>query len=396
LVPTCWWTKDSAGDVVQPVLGDDGITCVLPVATSYTNIEDLRAYVVSNLRAFKVSGGCALLLETIIRIHGKGAVARMIRRSRKASNCGSTLGEPLICCTCDARHLSKLEADPTLSQKLKLDAKNRVVFSTTPGGHGCLSLELLSLILTGQVHSTLQGWSAAPLGLGILSDKPNEVGRGLTRPEKPVWILRGPTCYSVMWLNGSNDHAKSFSRINHPGAVASLTHWNCWYGERNATNLRLVTDRSERSTAKAVSDDEVAIFEKDMQMLTTTLKMVARRRRENLAAINECVSVETVPPECIVTQSEMDRIIVNADDQHFYPGKYRMWRYDLGEDPLGLPATAERKFHAQSWRPFFSLSKREQLLVESKLGPKICTALWTRWPHATVDQLVPDEPPPVV
>jgi hypothetical protein len=44
-----------------------------------------------------------------------------------------------------------------------------------------------------------------------------------------------------MCLNGSKDQAKSFLKSNKPGTVvAELTHWNCWYGKRNKTHLRLI------------------------------------------------------------------------------------------------------------------------------------------------------------
>ena len=43
------------------------------------NISDLRSYIKSNMRFLTGNCGCALL--TIIRIHGKGTVERMIGAS---------------------------------------------------------------------------------------------------------------------------------------------------------------------------------------------------------------------------------------------------------------------------------------------------------------------------
>lgn len=396
LVPTCWWEKDRL-----PELGDDGITCSIQVTTSYTNVEDLRSYVVGNFKSFTSSGGCALFLETIIRIHGKGAVARMIRRARTEAglphSCVDDSGTmaPLIHCTCDARHLSKFDADPKLTQKLKIETKNGIVLDTTPTGHDCLSIELLSLLLTGHVYSSLLEWSTAPLGLGIISDNPGEVGRGLTRPEKPVWILRGPTCYSVLFLNGYNEHAPTFSRVDRPGAVASLTHWNNWYGERNVSQLRLITARFKQNILTQVVDDEDAAFETEISHFATTTQMLLRRRRASQVSADQRLSIELVDRELVVTKEEMERVSVNSEDQKFYPGNHRMWRYDMGEDLL-VVAEKNHKQHPQDWKTFFSLTDREKLVVETKLGPKITTVLWTRWPLATIDRFAPEDPLPIV
>ena len=260
LVPTCWWSTDRGSGEVRLPEGndeDDGRTCNIQVTTSLTNVQDLRAYVVGNMKAFTSSGGCALFLETILRIHGKGAVQRMIRRARQkaglttkttADNKDRTNNQSttMVYCTCDTRHHRRMAEDKPYAQKMKAKAKkHQEGVDTSPKGHDCVSIELLSLLLTGSVHSTLQGWSTGPLGVGLLTDTPGQVSRGLTRPEKPVWILRGPTCYSVVWLDGSHDHADTFSRVDCPGQVSALTHWNCWYGERHATQLRLTADRSE-------------------------------------------------------------------------------------------------------------------------------------------------------
>jgi hypothetical protein len=164
------------------------------------------------MKAFTSSGGCALFLETVMRIHGEGAVKRMIRRAREeAGKVSVHSSEPsLIHCCCDHRHNERMVEDIAYARKTKAAVKKNENLDTTPRGDDCFSIELLSLLLTGRVHSTLHGWSAGPLGFGLLTDKPCEVSRGLSRPEKPVWILKGPTCYSVLWLEGSNDHAESF------------------------------------------------------------------------------------------------------------------------------------------------------------------------------------------
>jgi hypothetical protein len=98
--------------------------------------------------------------------------------------------------------------DNPLSMKSRR-GMNSMSDTTTPG-HERIATKLLSILLTGRVYSKFTGWYSRSLGIGILSSKAGEVGRPLSRPDKPVWILRGPTCYSVMCLNGSKDQAKSF------------------------------------------------------------------------------------------------------------------------------------------------------------------------------------------
>jgi hypothetical protein len=391
LVPTCNW--DGIPSISDTFQGSD--FCNISIATSYTNIEDLRSYVLSNFRAFTSSGGCALFLETIVRIHGKGAVMHMMRQARKKA--GFTGKGPLIHCTCRVQHVAKLDADPVLCQALKAQSKKGTILDTTPTGHGCVSIELLSLLLVGRVHSTFQGWYPVPLGVGILSNTPGEMGRCLARPEKPVWILRGPTCYSVLWLNGCNEHEETFSRIDRPGAVASMTHWNTWYEERNATQLRLVTDRSQ--PVDALFKDEDSEFERELERLASpVLRVMARRRRARAVRAQEVSNVETGSSDLLELKEELDRLLAHPDDSKFYPNNYRLWRFDLGEDPK-VSGADDCKQRGQVWKSYYKLSDREKLMVEAKLGPQICTLLWTRWPRATVDCFVPGEiedPPPIV
>jgi hypothetical protein len=394
LVPTCSWDGiPSISDIFQ-----ESDFCNIPIATSYTNIEDLRAHVLSNLRSFTSSGGCALFLETIIRIHGKGAVAHMMQQARKkAGFTGKELSLPLIQCTCRARHFVKLDSDPVFCQTLKAQSKKGIILDTTPTGHNCVSIELLSLLLVGRVHSTWQGWYPAPLGIGILANAPGKMGRCLARPEKPVWILHGPTCYSVLWLNGCHEHEETFSRVDRPGAVATMTHWNTWYGERNATQMRLVTDRSQ--TIDSLLNDEDAEFERELERLTSpVLREMAKRRRAHALRASDISKLEAGNLDLLELNEELDRVLVHPDDPKFYPNNYHLWRFDLGEDPKAL-ASDDRKQRGQFWKSYNKLSEREKLLVEAKLGPQICTLLWTRWPRATVDCFVPggaEHPPPVV
>ena len=403
LVPTCCWEVPlSEIRVAHTEMPKDDMCC-LPIVVSYTNIQDLRSYVQGNIRAFTTAGGCALFMETIARIHGKGALSHMIHRSRKAAGfTGSDVSVPLLCCKCNQSHYKTLDDDPVLTKTLKALSKKGLAYVTLHAGHTCLSLELLSLLLVGRVHSTLVGWSTSPLGLGILSNTMNEMGRGLSRPEKPVWIFRGPTCYSVMWLNGCSDHADTFSRTDHPGTVAALTHWNCWHGVRNATQIRLVTDRSYSSTQmdtlSLVNEEESGNHQKEFAI------RISHRRQINQHLARECREIEVVDPALVVSSEEMQRVTVHPDDPTFYPNLYRMWRYDISvgridasnDDKGNDDANNDQKPHVPIWKSYHSLNNHERLVIENKLGPKICTVLWTRWPRATVDRFVPNDVPPIV
>jgi len=405
LCPTCSFQIDAAsGDVSYSVDGD------VQVVTSYTNVQDLRAYVLSNMGSFTSPGGCAMFLETIFRIHGSGAVKRMMSHSKR---CGTSL----IDCTCEERHLKKLQAHAKANDFNSSSSRGMfadLAVDTTPPNRDCISTELISLLLTGKVESTFQGWTTGPpLCFGLLSNKPGEVGKGLSRPEKPVWILRGPTCYSTLWLKQTYDNPDTFSRDDKPGAVAILRHWNCWYGQRNKTDFRLVLDSPQwtapplqlkKQTKDRFRSDTKGKDRKMAPVPPRETRTVARlmKRQQNKRKAEEFLhSTETVHPDMVFTEEELNRVVVHAADQKYYPGKYTMWRYDLGESASGENSTndggaSDRKRRARTWTPFYRLSRREKLLVETLLGPNIKSIIMTRWPWATVDRFTPNDPPPTV
>jgi hypothetical protein len=313
----------------------------------------------------------------------------MTDNARRQAKLPAQSSRSLIDCTCEERHKKEMEDNP-LSMKVKRGMNS--MSDTTPPGHECIATELLSLLLTGRVHSDFKGWSTRPLGIGILSNKAGEVGRPLSRPDKPVWILRGPTCYSVMWLNGSKDQAESFSKTDKAGTVAELTHWNCWYGKRNKTHLRLILGRSEWTPPSFSSDD---MLDGPLHPHKAIAALISRRHRDNLNAAEEREVPGSHDQDLVFSEQELDRITVSPEDQKFYPEKYRMWRYDMGQD-AGVDGNLDQKKRAEHWTPFHRLDKREKLAVETKLGPKIKTILWNRWPRATIDKFTPDESPPIV
>ena len=393
LCPTCWWDSDSNGDVRVPQGRETDRN--LQVATSYTNANDLRAYVMSNMRSFTSKGGCALFLETILRIHGKGAVMRMITHARSIANHEpATVEKSLISCTCEEQ--SKKTTIPV--KQLRQRSKTKEFLETLPSGHDCMSIELLSLLLTGKVHSTFKGWSTGPLGLGILSNNPGEVGRGLTRPEKPVWILCGPKVYSLIVLDKSYDQPEKFARADQPDSTVELAHLSYWPGQRHRTTLRLSAAQSKWvPPAATTSFTPTADAQSPLQVTSTILLMKRRQEAASMASADDLDQTEQIDPELIVTEQDLESIRVNLDDMKFYPDKYHMWRYNITDenDPEG-ENNSNKKVRAVEWVPYHRLTDRQKLLVETKMGPQINTILWTRWPRALIEGFNPEEPSPLV
>jgi hypothetical protein len=239
VIPTCTWEDDPTAGMPQALDGPSHRN--VQVAASLTNIQDIRLYVLSTIREFMAPGGVALLLETILRIHGTGVIARMMERAKKEQSkaASSTIAtNSLICCTCEERQKKILEKNP-LPPSARNDPSRLV--DTTPPGHECISKELMSLLLTGRVESSWKGWSTKGLEVGILSNTPGQVGWQLARPEQPVWILQGETCYSVLYVEDCiGADRNKVSKLDTSGAVLEFAHWNCWYGQRNKSNLRLI------------------------------------------------------------------------------------------------------------------------------------------------------------
>jgi hypothetical protein len=376
LCPTCRWEDDTGtGNGSVP----EGQT--VKIATSYTSIEDIRSYVLSTMRSFTKKGGCALFLETIIRIHGEACVERMMRRARRKASISET--NVLIKCVCDERQKKLQQMRETTS------ASNQS--TVAPLDHSCTSIELVSLLLTGEVHSTFHGWSTGGLGIGILSNKQGEVGRPLMRPEKPVWILRGDTCYSVLWLDGSKEHSKSIARLDGPGTVFRLAHWQCWFGDRHKSGMRVITARGEW-TPPVFSKIRADSFGKK-----TVVDQIMARHRERSSVVSSDEQGEDGEATCEshITREEIDRVKVHPDDEKYYPSKYRQWRFDMGKvgsdkvdaDMKMGPVGSER----EHWTPYFRLDDRQRMVAEMKVSPKINQILWTRWPGATIDRFTPEE-----
>jgi hypothetical protein len=393
LIPTCCWEDEVASGLPRPPGGP--LYQPVQLTTSYTNIGDIRVYVLSSMRHFTARGGVALLLETILRIHGKGVLARMVHKARKEANLPDDT-KSLIACTCEERQ-KKVQEDKPLPPSERNDTTK--LMDMTPDGTECMSVELLSLILTGKMYSNLKGWSAQGLSFGILTNHPGQVGWQLARPEKPVWILQGETCYSVLLLESSKGTPATcnISKLDRPGAVLQLTHWNCWYEQRNKSGLRLTTAAAKWKPPMANKLRAAVDLNKPKHMSEILLER-RQQQRTNIVSADEHETNEEQDRESRSTLEEIERCTPNPDDKRFYADKYRMWQFDMGRSIQEDDAMEEdAKPRAEQWVPYHRLTDRQKLLVEMKLGPKINTILWTRWPKAAIDNFTPgDGPLPIV
>ena len=465
LCPVAWWKDSAQGDPIQPAdqwhqsADDSSNGPWIQLGISYTNIADIRAYVLSNFRSFCAPGGVALLLETIVCIHGKGAVSRMLRIARErtgkaatsapdtaavASSDDTSSKNPfLISCDCEERQRKRLQ-DSSLTQAAKRKLLNAL--DTTPPGHDCVSVELISLLATGKIHSTWKGWSTGPLGFGFLSQTVGEIGHALLRPEKPVWVLKGPTTYTVLVMDhtfhGDNldeacgipkpvkkddggkavkkalspskpkaapclkmsqcsstsrirdlHEAQLFAQQDRPGYVACMKHINCWFQVRNLSGLRLITDRpkwSPPSPSKVLANYRDAPDAKHSSSLSCQQKTITQQLQERRHSLTNVVSADEkdaaeMEKAAKARQDEaaMERVRFHAEDAKFYPKQYRMWRFDMGTDD-GAARDPNSKPRGDHFMSYFALSRDEQAIVEAKFGPQINRILLTRkWISST-------------
>ena len=369
LCPTCRWHEDPS--VGEARLAEARDTSVVEVITSFTNVSDLRSFVKSNMRYFSGKRGCALLLENVIRIHGKGTVERLVRKSRQKCGLPVRKGASLIKCTCELR-----QGDLRLS-KAPCGTMGVSNLDTTPPGHECLSIELFSLLVCGEVHSSFKGWSSGCLGFGILSSEAGEIGDALTKPPKPVWILRGDTCHSVLWVDSAKQPVFD---LDQQGAVLHMSHWNPWYGIRNQSGFRVNMMRGEWSPP--VISQDLPERDNDLCIGSMALRGIWQRKQQVLLlGQSNIVSSDERDDESsqAITVGELNGFHVNEDDQLFYPNDYRRWRYRFRETSIyGV------------WKSYHRLNDRERRIVEMKLAPRINQILWSRWPNSIVDRFTPE------
>ena len=364
LCPTCHWNDDASGEPKVPTGKNAGK--LVRLKTSFTSVCDLRSYVLSNMRYFTARGGCALFLETIVTIHGSGSISRMIRKSQHAAGFPKNEFTRITSCCCHQQH------SQTAGSNVSQD-----VLDTPLVANPCMSVELLSLLLTGTVHSKLSGWSTGALGFGLLSNASDKVGSYLARPEQPVWIVREDNFYSVMYLDRSKCTDISISNVDKPGNSFFLVKWNGWFGSEIQSGMRVITARQSWSPPIIVKTQH------PLETKKSVLESIVKRRR--IKAFNSVVSSDEQDDEShtnTIMKKEMDQIKAHPDDEKYYPGAFKRWRYHV-IDPVTLD---EAQKLSVNWTPFYKLTVHQQHVVEAKLASNFAQILWTRWPNASFDR----------
>ena len=354
----CWWEEDTTNGNTTVLYPENRDPYNVKFKTSFTSIAGLQSYVQTHLRSFKAPGGCALLLETILHCHGPYMPNKM---------------SLLKChCTESLDHLEKC-------------AKTKNGLTLMPSDHDCVSTELLSLLLTGEFHSTLEDWSADMFGIGVLqfsSQETASLNNRLIRPIKPIWICKGDLGYSVLFVDYKG-FIGSTNSLEEPGKVFKMAHWNCWSGER--TGFRVITSmhdeldrRSQIQPALIISDSDDECTRTVSDSISSRL-LLEQKRDEAMpwkqsggndvsAATNSKAHVnQDLKP---ITDAELQTVSFHPEDEQYYPGYFIRWRFNFGCDSI--------------WIPFYRLRGRQRLIVEMKLAPRICGIVRSRWPLATV------------
>jgi len=360
LCNVCWWDVDSATDTTSFPAGKDPMD--VNVNNSFTNINDIRSYVRTHLRSFKEPGGCALLLETIIRCHGVEYTEH---------NFGGE-GE-LLSCNC--------------KESLKHVGSSNVC--TKAFTNDCMTPKLLSLLLTGEAHASHQNWSGDTFGIGVLRINNDEPPNNqLLRPLKHIWLCQGDTGYSTLFLQKKNliGHEDS---LDQPGKGFHLAHWNCWCGE--LSTMKVISSMFEAELVfPTVSDDSE---EEGRTVMDSICARMRREHKRNLAspwadiAISNAASQgEHIP----ITDDELESLRFHPDDEKYYPGHFRRWRFHFGATGPGSAIPAD------AWIPFYRLRDRQRLVVEMKFAPRIVALVRSRWPMATVRDFSPRGQYPII
>ena len=377
LCPVCTWEEDSQREPCFPGYRNNNDEdennsnadhSDIQIRISYTNINDLKLFVQSNLRSFVGPGGCALLMENILLIHGVKRVTKMVANARKkthAKTCSDTKShhdtekiQPLLECTCEKRQINKWEKFMESKRNSSDSLTSQNFDSIKPPGHECLSIELLSILLTGNAHTFIEDMSVSSLGIGFLDTNhqynfARRTKNTIQYPIKPIWIIRGESCYSTIWHNDFGgakvfeERAKSLGNRSKTGSDSfRLEHWNSWYNlPQSKTSMRIITARKKIHSDKDFDEDD-----------------------------------------CFISQEEINNVSINLDDKNYFPKHYCRWRFRF----LKTPSSDSSANNHDVWIPYFRLDKHQKQIVELKLAPKINLAIWSRWQDAKVDDFQPE------
>ena len=271
-----------------------------------------------------------------------------------------------------------------------------------------MTTELLSLLLTGEVHSTYENWDADSLGIGLLrmgrKDGTNPLGTRLLRPVKPIWLCLGDLGYSTLFLD-KKDFTGSTNNLESMGKALRLAHWNVWSGERSGFRVitsmhdeepfRLGGSTQQRPPALIADDDfSESEGENEGRRRTITDSISARlhleQKRDASLPWRGDKAATYNPDLRPISDQELDSVKSSSEDEKYYPGEYRRWRFHFGSVG-GRP-----KDDMDAWIPFYRLHGRQRLIVEMKLAPRICCIVRSRWPAATVRDFTPAGKYPLV
>lgn len=279
--------------------------------------------------------------------------------------------KPLLKCVCEerikCRGKKKIPPPPSTKSSTSSSTDNPIFDEQE-----CVPPELLSLLLCGTVHSNFSQWSAQSLGIGFLRMNQNIspiVNGHLLKPIKPVWLCLGETGYSTLLLD-KKELVGDEKSLDKPGKSFRLAHWNCWSGER--TSMRVI-----------VAQEGVASSPK--------IEEVQQPHGSNMKVISG-----------LITSEEIKCVKIHPEDQKYYPGDYRRWRFEMGSPKTGENYSKEGNVSSHlllsddKWIPFYRLRGRKRQVVEMKFGPRICAVVRSRWPLANVGDFIPAKKVPKV
>jgi hypothetical protein len=378
----CWWETDATNGNVTIFPGGRSPKDV-NLKISFTNIQDIKLYVKTNLRSFKEPGGCALFLETILCCHGP---------------CAPFLHTLLLSCKCS-------ESLNVIETRAK-DKSGSII--NAPENHDCMTVELLSLLLTGRAHSNYSDWSADMFGIGLLhmnTNGQNKLNTRLLRPIKPVWICLGDLGYSTLFLE-MNNFIGSTNSLDDPVKSMNLAHWNCWSGERSG--FRVITSmhdkepyhisrQNEPMRIPNTSSDSEEEGRTVIDSISSRLHQDIKRDAAMLWTLDGSLSSTTYPSGTDhdfkpIKDDELQSVTFHPEDEKYYPGQYRRWRFKF--DSYG--SASHNPGVDADWVPFYRLQGRQRLIIEMKLAPRICAIVRSRWPLAIVRDFVPTGAFPIV
>ena len=118
----------------------------------------------------------------------------------------------------------------------------------------------------------------------------------------------------------------------------------------------------------------------------TDAAIIDRMHQEQKRAVAPMQNPDLKP----ISDEELQSLAFHPEDEKYYPGEYRRWRFRFGGS--GGNASASDA----GWIPFYRLRGRQRLIVEMKLAPRICAVIRSRWPSATVRDFAPAGKFPVV